>query len=255
MTGISEILVGGGVAAVLAAAIGGGMKAFGTEVPLIASWQRQAALFVVGLLLIVGGIRLGSQVAETPRPKAQVSGMTAVDFRSSRSEDSLLPGHGSGLLLVTTDIAVRNVTEPARSLTWSGTTATLRLGGATIPFRSYYFTNLTDQVEPWLGQHEDAGPVSIRAGEVARHEVMFIPLNTGTGRYKWDDFLRAINRPGDQNPVFEITIATAVGEAAEAPITLRCTARVDELMDDLRRLSRANVTSRWITAECGQQGG
>ena len=196
----------------------------------------------------------GNAVGEARRPKAEVAGVTSIDFRSSEIGDSLAPGHGTGHLLVTTHIDVRNVTEPAASLTWSGTTGTLRIGGATIPFRSYFFTNLTDE-GPWTGQDPvDARPVAIRGGEVVGHDVMFIPENTGAGRYRWDDFLRAIDRPGEANPVFEIAVATKVGETAEAPIRRRCTARLDEFMDRYHALARANTKSHWITVECGEQG-
>lgn len=45
-----------GALAILAAVIGGGAKAFGVEVPVIASVWRQALLFLVGIALIALGI-------------------------------------------------------------------------------------------------------------------------------------------------------------------------------------------------------
>jgi hypothetical protein len=54
--GPTEILVSGGVAAILAAIAGGGLKAFGVEVPLLASVRRQALLVLVGAVLIALGL-------------------------------------------------------------------------------------------------------------------------------------------------------------------------------------------------------
>jgi hypothetical protein len=54
--GPTEILVSGGVAAILAAIAGGGLKAFGVEVPLLASVRRQAMLVLVGVLLVALGL-------------------------------------------------------------------------------------------------------------------------------------------------------------------------------------------------------
>jgi hypothetical protein len=266
MAGISEILVGGGVAAVLGAALGGGLKAFGVEVPLVASPRRQVLLLAAGLLLIAAGLWRGEPAmpapvpaattmpAPLPMPKAVASGMRLIDFRSSDRGDSLIPGANRGYLLVTTDVALRNATEPAHSLTWTDTSGTLSIGPATIPFRSQYFTNLTDD-EPWLGEGaRNASPEAVEGGKVAAsRDVMFAPFNTGTGRYRWDDFLRAISRPGDENPVFEIQVATAIGEAQGTSIPLRCVARLDEQLAELRRdYAAKGARGIAVTAECGK---
>lgn len=75
----TQILVTGGVAAVLAAIVGGGLKAFGIELPLLASVRRQALLMIVGVILIGLGlfsptIRDGSQQAAEARtgPPGQI---------------------------------------------------------------------------------------------------------------------------------------------------------------------------------------
>ena len=52
----TEILVSGGVAAVLAALVGGGLKAFGIELPILASVPRQALLAVAGLGMLAAGL-------------------------------------------------------------------------------------------------------------------------------------------------------------------------------------------------------
>lgn len=57
--GAEEILVSGGVAAVLAAVAGGGLKAFGVEVPLLATVQRQALAMIAGIALIALGLFAG----------------------------------------------------------------------------------------------------------------------------------------------------------------------------------------------------
>ena len=54
--GPTEILVSGGVAAILAAVAGGGLKAFGVEVPLLASVRRQILLVLVGAVLVALGL-------------------------------------------------------------------------------------------------------------------------------------------------------------------------------------------------------
>ena len=54
--GPTEILVSGGVAAILAAVAGGGLKAFGVEVPLLASVRRQILLVLVGGVLVALGL-------------------------------------------------------------------------------------------------------------------------------------------------------------------------------------------------------
>jgi hypothetical protein len=70
--GPTEILVGGGVAALLAAVAGGGLKAFGVEVPALASVRRQVLLAIAGLALVTVGLLPKNpldtepQVAEPP---------------------------------------------------------------------------------------------------------------------------------------------------------------------------------------------
>ena len=48
----ADILVSGGVAAVLASVVGGGLKAFSVELPLLATVRRQMLVLVVGVALI-----------------------------------------------------------------------------------------------------------------------------------------------------------------------------------------------------------
>lgn len=60
-----EILVSGGVAAVLAAVAGGGLKAFGVEVPLLATVKRQMLTVAAGVVLIAVGLMSGAGILGT----------------------------------------------------------------------------------------------------------------------------------------------------------------------------------------------
>jgi hypothetical protein len=59
--GAAEILVGGGVAALLAALVGGGSKAFGIELPVLASVRRQGLLAIAGVALVSLGLLSGGR--------------------------------------------------------------------------------------------------------------------------------------------------------------------------------------------------
>jgi hypothetical protein len=52
MPGMSNTLLGLGLAAIMAGIVGGGLKAFGVEFPLIQSTRRQQTLAALGVLLI-----------------------------------------------------------------------------------------------------------------------------------------------------------------------------------------------------------
>lgn len=80
--GAAEILVSGGVAAVLAAVAGGGLKAFGVELPLLASVKRQALVMIAGAGLIALGLLAGSGLPGAPpdaRPEAAKDGEAPAD--------------------------------------------------------------------------------------------------------------------------------------------------------------------------------
>lgn len=65
--GSEEILVSGGVAAMLGGVVGGGLKAFGIEVPLLATVKRQALAVAVGFVLVALGLLSGSGILG-PKP-------------------------------------------------------------------------------------------------------------------------------------------------------------------------------------------
>ena len=48
---MESTLLTAGLACLIAAVVGGGLKAFGVEIPLLATWPRQVALFILGLAL------------------------------------------------------------------------------------------------------------------------------------------------------------------------------------------------------------
>jgi hypothetical protein len=59
-------LVGAGLACLIGAIVGGGLKAFGVELPLLASKKRQALLAVLGTLLLFLGIGMRQPSAAAP---------------------------------------------------------------------------------------------------------------------------------------------------------------------------------------------
>lgn len=78
--GSAEILVSGGVAAMLAGVAGGGLKAFGVEVPLLATVKRQLLAVALGIALIGLGLVSGAGLL-TPAPAP--TGKPGVDSTAS----------------------------------------------------------------------------------------------------------------------------------------------------------------------------
>lgn len=82
--GTTEILVSGGVAALLAALAGGGLKAFGVEVPALSSVRRQVLLALAGLALVA--------IALVPsRPPAGEPSATASTTRATSTPPAMSP--------------------------------------------------------------------------------------------------------------------------------------------------------------------
>lgn len=93
--GSEEILVSGGVAAVLAAVAGGGLKAFGVEVPLLATVKRQLLTVAVGISLIALGLLSGAGLLGTKHEQggtahADSGGATASPPPEAASPDASL---------------------------------------------------------------------------------------------------------------------------------------------------------------------
>jgi hypothetical protein len=61
---VENAFIAAGLASLIAAIVGGGLKAFGIEVPVLASRIRQLVLGIVGLLLLA----LGLGVVRPPKP-------------------------------------------------------------------------------------------------------------------------------------------------------------------------------------------
>lgn len=57
-----------GLACIIAAIVGGGLKAFGIEIPNLQSWKRQGLLGMFGVLLIIAGYSLHETGAPQPLP-------------------------------------------------------------------------------------------------------------------------------------------------------------------------------------------
>jgi hypothetical protein len=66
----NEMLVAGGVAAILGALVGGGLKAFGVELPILDSLKRQVVLGLTGLGLIVAGLLVRPAAVAAPEVAA-----------------------------------------------------------------------------------------------------------------------------------------------------------------------------------------
>ncbi|MFL5401413.1 MAG: hypothetical protein ACJ8BF_01175 [Gemmatimonadales bacterium] len=93
---MKETILGAGLACLIAAVIGGGLKGFGLEVPIISSLRRQVALGILGVLLIVaansdqerGTGVAAPQDAASPNPAPQVG---ATRDPPIRAEQPLVP--------------------------------------------------------------------------------------------------------------------------------------------------------------------
>jgi hypothetical protein len=83
---MESTLLTAGIACLIAAIIGGGLKAFGVEIQVLTTWQRQLALFVLGLVFCFVAFRLvpgrgnnsdaAPSVATAPTPTPQPTAPT-----------------------------------------------------------------------------------------------------------------------------------------------------------------------------------
>jgi len=60
---MESTLLTAGLACLIAAVVGGGLKAFGIEIPLLATWGRQVGLFTLGLILCITAFAMRSPSA------------------------------------------------------------------------------------------------------------------------------------------------------------------------------------------------
>ena len=120
--GPAEILVSGGVAAVLAAVAGGGLKAFGVELPLLATVKRQALVMIVGAGLIALGLMSG------PLDRAAPDGGTASPD-AVKAETAQAPAPADKEEATPEPAAPKAAPMPQQTVASSGQVA----GGARIP--------------------------------------------------------------------------------------------------------------------------
>src|SRR5438046_1631560 len=70
---MTTTLLSAGIACVIAAIVGGGLKAFGVEIPVLASAKRQAILAVFGCGLVIAAyVQYGAMTTRTPVKPAGV---------------------------------------------------------------------------------------------------------------------------------------------------------------------------------------
>jgi hypothetical protein len=95
MASAPEILITAGVVGVLASIVGGGMKAFGAELPIVSSTRRQALLFLVGVAFVAAGLLIQARsqfVAEETKPPSGQDRQSAENIQTDApaSDDTLL---------------------------------------------------------------------------------------------------------------------------------------------------------------------
>lgn len=264
MAAASNILIASGIAGMLAAVIGGGLNAFGFAFGKIVSKSRQKLLFLVGLGLLLGGLALNGDltprdpakspipIASQPLPLANpapsVTGASVIDFRPAMRSDNQ-PGY----LLVSTDIAIENPVGAISALSWKRSSAVLSVEGARIPLQALYFTNINNSGVPWYGDNQQtAGPEIVAAGSITRHDLMFYPDDTGTGRYAWLTFLKAVLANPQLRPRLDIRFELEDADHRPIVLTLHCTGELPEIFDQIKRDAAKPDKQFWISAQCSK---
>ena len=264
MAAASNILIASGIAGMLAAVIGGGLNAFGFAFGKIVSESRQKLLFLVGLGLLVGGLALnGDFVRQDPakssigiatlpvtvlNPPPSVSGASIIDFRPAMRSDNQ-PDY----LLVSTDVAIENPIGALSALSWRRSSAVLSVEGARIPLQALYFTSINNSGVPWYGDnHQTAGPEIIAAGSISRHDLMFIPDDTGTGRYAWLTFLKVVLANPQLRPRLDIRFELEDADHRPIVLNLQCIGELPGIFDQIKRDAAKPNKQFWISAQCSK---
>jgi hypothetical protein len=89
---MDNIFLISGLACLIAAVVGGGLKAFGIEVPVLASRGRQLALGVLGLIFLAIGAGGFPTSSKNPPPDVRTSGKTRPTSADSKQRQSTPTG-------------------------------------------------------------------------------------------------------------------------------------------------------------------
>lgn len=117
----------GGVAAILAALAGGGLKAFGVELPILASVRRQGMLFATGLVLLglglfadrlpgarnaADGAATGDEAKATPRPEPSPAPAAAETAAAGQAPGTRIPPISGIQFIAARDVLLRSGWSP-----------------------------------------------------------------------------------------------------------------------------------------------
>ena len=84
---MSSTLLTAGLACVIAAIVGGGLKAFGIEIPALKSGKRQLGLAIFGMALLVGSVIAPG--SERPDPKRANSNREVLFAELQKNKESI----------------------------------------------------------------------------------------------------------------------------------------------------------------------
>lgn len=90
---MENAFIGAGLACLIGAIVGGGLKAFGVEVPILASRVRQILLATLGALLLAFGLGV------IPHPKPSTPPTPGYIITGVASPESIGPGQGTQIIV------------------------------------------------------------------------------------------------------------------------------------------------------------
>jgi hypothetical protein len=173
-------LLTAGLACLIASIIGGGLKAFSIEIPVLTNWPRQIALFTLGLVLCL--IAFGMRPAPTQAVRSGTAGSTATLNSWEKSWECTLrfSSGGRGVLRfgpAAQDLMIHN---------WS-----LELDG---PFDRLMYRSSTPRDAFWFGERQQITFHLLKEGSSVKR-VLNVRVNgiagdqnlTVDGLYKTED--------------------------------------------------------------------
>jgi hypothetical protein len=244
MEKIPEILASAGAIAILAAAVGGGLRGLGFEIPALLKTKERVIVMLVGVALLGTAIYL-SRSKDLPPTKPEISGLNAVDFRSSDDEQN------DSYLLITTDIDFVNSKGSPDAIMWASSEATLTIANKQIPLKPYYFTRLTNDEKLWYGEnYRSQSPQTIKPGENFVTDVMFIAEHNGVNRYMWSQFIDDVLNEGYVNPKFSLALRWTVKDVEQPPIRIECTVQLQQFIVGMKQTVASRQKQFHVTAEC-----